>query len=53
MLSAAATVAVGAVLLAVAPGAGARAADTVPDPFRATAPGVYVVTLDGPPAGSG
>jgi len=50
VLSAAATVAVGAVLLAVAPGAGARAADTVPDPFRATAPGVYVVTLDGPPA---
>ncbi len=38
-----------AVLLAVAPSV-AGATDTAPDPFRATAPGVYVVTLDGAPA---
>ncbi|MEO5708220.1 MAG: S8 family serine peptidase [Nocardioidaceae bacterium] len=38
-----------AVLLAVAP-AVAGATDTAPDPFRSTAPGVYVVTLDGAPA---
>jgi Subtilase family/Fibronectin type-III domain/Peptidase inhibitor I9/PA domain len=50
LLSAAATVAVGVVLLGLAPGPVVQAADTVPDPFRATAPGVYVVTLAAPPA---
>ena len=41
----------GATLLAAAPGV-AFGADTAPDPFRATAPGVYVVTLAAPPAAS-
>ena len=40
-----------ATLLAAAPGV-AFGADTAPDPFRATAPGVYVVTLAAPPAAS-
>ena len=44
-----AALATGAVLLAAAPGV-ASAQDTAPDPFRATAPGVYVVTLDAAPA---
>jgi hypothetical protein len=45
----AAVLTAGAVLLAAAPGV-ATATDTAPDPFRATAPGVYVVTLGGAPA---
>ena len=50
LLSAAATVSVGVVLLGLASGPVVKADDTVPDPFRATAPGVYVVTLAAPPA---
>ena len=50
LLSAAATVSVGVVLLGLAPGPVVHADETVPDPFRATAPGVYVVTLAAPPA---
>ncbi len=50
VLRAAAPLVAGALLLAVAPAASATG--TVPDPFRATAPGVYVVTLTAPPTAS-
>ena len=42
--------AAGASVVTLAPAGPASGADTAPDPLRATAPGVYVVTLDSTPA---